>query len=85
MLFHLATGSNQYITLDFISMETECAYDYLFIYDGNSYSSPLLGSFSGGTLPDRVLATSGYVSLTVLIVLSSGCLTIYNGSLSSII
>ena len=44
-------------------METECSYDYLFVYDGNSYSSPLLGSYSGETLPDRILAASGYVSI----------------------
>jgi len=48
--------------LNFVSMHTECAYDYLFIYDGDSYSSPLLGTFSGKTTPDRVLARSGKVS-----------------------
>ena len=59
-------GSN-YITLNFRSMKTECSYDYLFVYDGNSYSDDLLGSFSGQTLPDTVVATSGYVSKYALI------------------
>ncbi len=43
-------------------MKTECSYDYLFVYDGNSYSDKLLGSFSGLTLPDTVVASSGHVS-----------------------
>lgn len=48
--------------LEFLSMVTECSYDYLFIYDGNSYNDTLLGSFSGETIPDKLLASSGHVS-----------------------
>lgn len=43
-------------------MATECSYDYIFVFDGDSYKSPLLGSFSGKTEPQQVVATSGSVS-----------------------
>lgn len=42
-------------------METECTYDYLFVYDGESYQSPLLASLSGKTLPQPIEAKSGKV------------------------
>jgi hypothetical protein len=43
-------------------MGTECSYDYVFVYDGASFNSPLLGSFSGKTEPQNVTARSGAVS-----------------------
>ena len=42
-------------------MDTECTYDYLFVYDGDSYQSPLLASLSGNTLPEPMEAKSGKV------------------------
>lgn len=56
-------GEGSYISLEFTEMDTECSYDYLFIFDGLSYSAPMLGSFSGDSLPYKVLASSGYVSV----------------------
>lgn len=56
-----ANDSNKYITLSFRSMGTECSYDYVFVYDGDSFRSPLLGSFSGKTEPQQVTASSGYM------------------------
>ncbi|KAL7013836.1 hypothetical protein ACKWTF_015609 [Chironomus riparius] len=56
-----ADNSSQFITLKFLSLKTECSYDYIFIYDGNSYSSPLLGSYSGQTEPLDITAYSGYM------------------------
>lgn len=44
-------------------MGTECSYDYVFVYDGDSFNAPLLGSFSGKTEPQQVTATSGFVSI----------------------
>lgn len=58
-----AQNDSQFITLTFRSMGTECSYDYIFIYDGDSFRSPLLGSFSGKTEPQRVLAASGSVNI----------------------
>lgn len=43
-------------------MDTECTYDYLFVYDGDSYQSPLLASLSGNTLPQSIEAKSGKVT-----------------------
>lgn len=57
-----AANKSQYITLSFIRMGTECSYDYVFVYDGDSFDAPLLGSFSGKTEPQNVTASSGYVS-----------------------
>lgn len=57
-----AKNDSQFITLTFRSMGTECSYDYIFVYDGDSFKSPLLGSFSGKTEPQQVIATSGSVS-----------------------
>jgi hypothetical protein len=37
------------------------------VYDGASYNSPLLGTFSGSTLPSTVVAKSGSVSNYALI------------------
>ncbi|KAG8143498.1 hypothetical protein E2320_000720 [Naja naja] len=57
-----APSSSYRILLTFMFMDTECTYDYLFIYDGDSPSSPLLASLSGSTLPPTIEATSGKVS-----------------------
>lgn len=54
-----ATNQSQFITLTFHSMSTECSYDYIYVYDGDSFNSTLLGSFSGRTQPQRLVAKSG--------------------------
>lgn len=59
----LANNSRQFITLSFHTMGTECSYDYVFVYDGDSFRSPLLGSFSGKTEPQQVTSSSGYVRI----------------------
>ncbi|KYO40876.1 hypothetical protein Y1Q_0004213 [Alligator mississippiensis] len=51
------------ILLTFTFMDTECTYDYLFVYDGDSPRSPLLASLSGSTLPPPIEATSGKMLL----------------------
>ncbi|XP_066575426.1 multiple epidermal growth factor-like domains protein 8 [Amia ocellicauda] len=58
-----APSSSYRIVLSFTFMETECTYDYLFVYDGDSYRSPLLASLSGTTLPEPIEATSGKMLL----------------------
>jgi len=64
------TGNKgEFVSLEFTSMSTECSYDYVFVYDGRTYDSPLLGSFSGSTKPDVLIATSQYVSTVILITL----------------
>lgn len=58
----LAPSNSHRIVLNFTFMDTECTYDYLFVYDGDSYQSPLLASLSGNTLPQPIEAKSGKVS-----------------------
>lgn len=48
----------------FTSFSTESGWDYLYIYNGNSTAAPLIGTYSGGTSPGTVLASS-----------AGGCLT----------
>jgi hypothetical protein len=60
--FISAKNNSQFITLKFHTMSTECSYDYVFVYDGDSFESPLIGSFSGKSQPQQVTATSGAVS-----------------------
>ncbi|MEQ2193632.1 hypothetical protein XENOCAPTIV_006977, partial [Xenoophorus captivus] len=55
----LSPTNSHRIVLNFTFMDTECTYDYLFVYDGDSYQSPLLASLSGNSLPEPIEATSG--------------------------
>lgn len=48
-------------------MGTECSYDYIFVYDGDSFNSVLLGSFSGKTEPQKITAKSGSVCILIYI------------------
>lgn len=52
------------ITLSFSSFDTELNYDGVIVYDGVNSSSPVLGQFTGSTLPAAVTSTGGsmYVS-----------------------
>ncbi|XP_061416595.1 multiple epidermal growth factor-like domains protein 8 [Lethenteron reissneri] len=54
-----APSQGDHIVLKLRAIETECSYDFLFIYDGDSYNSPLIASLSGNTLPDVIVAQSG--------------------------
>ncbi|MBU1718300.1 MAG: hypothetical protein KKA07_04440, partial [Bacteroidetes bacterium] len=51
MTFISAAGDNCGIRFNFSSFSTETGYDKLYIYDGPSTSSTLIGTYSGGTLP----------------------------------
>jgi Zn-dependent metalloprotease len=57
-------GATQ-ITLNFSSFNMESGYDSLFIYAGASTSSPLIGGYSGNTLPNNglVVVSAGSVTL----------------------
>ena len=51
------------ISLDFTSFDLEMDYDYLFIYDGDSIGSPLIGQFSGTNSPGNVTSSGGSLLL----------------------
>ena len=46
-------------------MDTECSYDHIYVYDGETFDDSLLAVFSGLTKPESVTATSG--SMLVLL------------------
>ena len=47
------------ITLSFTSFDTELDYDGVLVYDGANSSSPVIGQFTGTTLPSSVTSTGG--------------------------
>jgi len=48
-----------YIILNFTEFDLEAGYDFVRVYDGTSTSDPLLGSFSGSSLPGTITSTGG--------------------------
>uniref|UniRef100_A0A5F8GKD7 Attractin n=1 Tax=Monodelphis domestica TaxID=13616 RepID=A0A5F8GKD7_MONDO len=62
---------NRILRLRFNHFATECSWDHLYVYDGDSIYAPLVAAFSGLIVPERdgnvtvpeVVATSGYVLL----------------------
>ena len=54
------------VTLHFLSFNYESDYDYLFIYDGSSVASPLIGSFTSSLLPNGGTITSTTGSITLV-------------------
>ncbi|UYV69929.1 MEGF8 [Cordylochernes scorpioides] len=73
----VAPSLSQFITVYFDSMDTECSYDHLFVYDGSSYNSTLLASLSGSSLPPPITARSGYATLPHYLDLMSYSLSEY--------
>ena len=50
--------SNTVIELLFYTFTTESSGDYVRVYDGDSISSPLIGQFSGSSLPATITSSS---------------------------
>jgi len=48
-----------WVRLSFTSFTTEANYDFVRVYDGTTTSAPLLGSYSGTSLPPTLTANSG--------------------------
>ena len=61
--FTIAPNNADSVTLNFNSFNTEDINDEVKIYDGLTTSSPLLGTFSGSTLPSSVTANSGLMTI----------------------
>ncbi|HNH67333.1 MAG TPA: hypothetical protein PLB72_10850, partial [Bacteroidia bacterium] len=51
------------VQLSFQSFAIEKDFDFLFIYNGPSTSSPLLGTFTGTNSPGTITATSGCLTI----------------------
>ncbi len=57
--FLIQPASGNDITFSFSSFDYEDNYDYLYVYDGTSTGSTLLGRFTGSSDPADITATSG--------------------------
>lgn len=59
-------SSNVMLQLVFVRFKTQTSTDFLRVYDGGSSSSPLIGRFSGSSLPAPITSSSGnlYVRFT---------------------
>ncbi len=53
------------VTLNFQMFDFEAGYDYLYIYDGSTITSPLIGQFDGTSLPNGGTITSTTGSITL--------------------
>ena len=51
-------SSNAKIELAFLRFNTQPSADFVTVYDGGSSSSPLIGTFSGSSLPSPVQSSS---------------------------
>ena len=56
-------SSNTLLQLQFASFRTYSSADYLTIYDGGSSSAPLIGRFSGSSLPSPIVSSSNKLYL----------------------
>jgi len=63
------------ITLNFNSFNTEANWDYLYIYDGATNSSPLIGTYTGTNSPGTIVSSGG----SLLVEFRSDCATVAAG------
>ncbi len=68
------TGASS-VSLNFTSFDLELDWDYMFLYDGNSTFSPLIGKYTGTVSPGTVTSTGG----NLLIEFRSDCSTVNPG------
>ncbi|WP_196888509.1 CUB domain-containing protein [Aureivirga sp. CE67] len=54
------------IKLTFTEFQTEYDYDFVYVYDGGSTNAPLLGKFSGYTIPDEIITSEGVDQMLVV-------------------
>lgn len=57
------SGNTDALILQFTQFQLESNYDYVYIYNGPSTASPLLGTYSGSTNPGTVVGTSGCITV----------------------
>jgi N-acetyl-anhydromuramyl-L-alanine amidase AmpD len=74
-LWLIAPAGAASVTLNFSAFNVEANWDYLYIYDGNTVYSPLIGVYTGTSSPGTVTASSG----SMLIEFRSDCATVGSG------
>lgn len=72
-LFTKTNATN--ISINFTAFNLESGYDNLFIYDGGTVNSPLIGQYSGSVIPAPVITSND----SVLIEFRSDCATVSSG------
>lgn len=75
LLWLIEPANTQNITLDFVSFGIELDWDYLYIYDGDSVTAPLIGVYTGTTSPGTIVSSGG----ALLLEFRSDCATTLNG------
>lgn len=70
-LYLFSPTNSASVTLSFTQFDLEDNWDYLYIYDGNSLSSPLIGAYTGTNGPGTVTSTGN----SLLVELRSDCAT----------
>ncbi len=55
----IAPLSAKQIILSFSSFNTEANYDFVTVYDGSTTNAPVLGQFSGNTVPTQIRSSAG--------------------------
>ncbi|MBK9450906.1 MAG: M4 family metallopeptidase [Bacteroidetes bacterium] len=55
-------GASQ-VNLSFASFAMEANYDYLYVYDGPTIGSPLIGTYTGTNIPGNISSTGGAITL----------------------
>lgn len=61
----LPSDPTKKITLNFVTFNTEDDWDFLFVYDGINSSSPLIGKYTGSSIPPKAYATNPQGALTI--------------------
>ncbi|MBX7241482.1 MAG: M4 family metallopeptidase [Bacteroidia bacterium] len=61
----IAPAGASNVTLNFTNFAFESGYDYLYVYDGATINSPLIGQYSGTNLPNGGTITSSCPAITV--------------------
>jgi len=63
VLYRIEPAGAGLVTLTFSAFNLETNWDYLYVHDGPTVFNPLLGSFTGTSLPGALTATSGTMTL----------------------
>jgi hypothetical protein len=61
--FTIAPVNATSVNLTFSAFDIEAAWDYLYIYDGPTIASPLLGTYTGTTAPPLTTSTAGALTI----------------------
>jgi hypothetical protein len=74
-LYVINPSGSSPVTLNFTSFNLELNWDYIYIYDGSSVYSPLLGVYTGTSGPGTITSSSGAISVEF----RSDCATVAPG------